>query len=81
MEGELQFGRELCCVFMWARVSAQRETESRSQDRKKGVTVFPAASLDSVTPTGKLGVFTADTAELTQNQSVSFSLNSSRRFF
>lgn len=49
--------------------------------QKKGVTVFPAASLDSVTLTGKLGVFTADTAELTQNQSVSFSLNSSRRFF
>lgn len=47
--------------------------------QKKGVTAFSAASLDSVTPTVKLGVFTADTAELTQNQSVSF--YSSRRFF
>lgn len=45
------------------------ETDPRTE---KGVTAYSVASLDSVTLPDKLGVFTADTAELTQNQSVSF---------
>lgn len=62
----------LCCFYMGSCICSEGNRELIPGE-KKGVAAFSAVSLDSVTPTAKLGVFTADTAELTQNQSVSFS--------